>query len=185
MMMSLRPIALTALLSGSQIVLAAPAIGYPMDCAILLCLAGGWPTSAVCSAAKAVFIRRITPWPVEAPLQIWNCPLNGTLEGAPGGDRSDIDISGPTFDFVRSVRVFQIDHRQYMNGDRDCLHSGTIRRGDYGSQGEFRWTNVYPGDVPPASRLPRPQSCETFSYRAVFLEWRSDANGYDFQEIRY
>ena len=48
---------------------------YPVDCAILLCLAGGWPASAECAHARAVFIRRITPWPIEPPLQIWNCPM--------------------------------------------------------------------------------------------------------------
>lgn len=50
---------------------------YPIDCAILLCLAGGWPPSAECSLARAEFIRRATPVPVEPPLQIWRCPLGG------------------------------------------------------------------------------------------------------------
>jgi len=54
---------------------AAPAQAYPVDCAILLCLAGGWPASAPCAHARAVFIRRITPWPIEPPLQIWRCPM--------------------------------------------------------------------------------------------------------------
>ncbi|MCZ4258720.1 hypothetical protein [Sulfitobacter sp. G21635-S1] len=52
--------------------------GAPIDCAILLCLAGGWPSSPECSAARAEFIRRITPWPVEPPLQIWRCPLGAS-----------------------------------------------------------------------------------------------------------
>jgi len=26
-----------------------------------------------------VFIARITPWPVEPPLQIWNCPMRASL----------------------------------------------------------------------------------------------------------
>ncbi|MEI4197702.1 hypothetical protein [Roseovarius sp. E0-M6] len=34
---------------------------YPIDCAILLCLSGGWPASVPCSQARAEFIRRITP----------------------------------------------------------------------------------------------------------------------------
>ena len=49
--------------------LAAPVAAYPVDCAILLCLAGGWPASAECAHARAVFIARITPWPVEPPLR--------------------------------------------------------------------------------------------------------------------
>ncbi|MEO1986444.1 MAG: hypothetical protein ABGX47_07280 [Martelella sp.] len=59
----------------------APAQAYPIDCAILLCLAGGWPSSAPCSAAYAEVVRRITPLPVEPPLQIWNCPLGVSYTG--------------------------------------------------------------------------------------------------------
>ena len=58
---------------------------YPVDCAILLCLAGGWPSSAECSHARAVFIRRITPWPIEPPLQIWRCPMGVALNEEPAG----------------------------------------------------------------------------------------------------
>lgn len=54
---------------------------YPIDCAILLCLAGGWPSSVPCTRARAEFIRRITPWPVEPPLQIWNCPMHASFPG--------------------------------------------------------------------------------------------------------
>jgi len=54
--------------------------GYQVDCAILLCLAGGWPASAPCAHARAVFIRRITPWPVEPPLQIWRCPMGASFD---------------------------------------------------------------------------------------------------------
>lgn len=56
----------------------APAYAYPIDCAIFLCLAGGWPSSPDCNAARAEFIRRITPLPVEPPLQLWRCPMGAT-----------------------------------------------------------------------------------------------------------
>jgi hypothetical protein len=55
--------------------------GYQIDCAILLCLSGGWPASVPCTRARAEFIRRITPWPVEPPLQIWRCPMSIGYEG--------------------------------------------------------------------------------------------------------
>ena len=54
---------------------------YQIDCAILLCLAGGWPASVPCARARAEFIRRITPWPVEPPLQIWRCPMGASFGG--------------------------------------------------------------------------------------------------------
>lgn len=51
------------------------AAAYQIDCAILLCLAGGFPPSEPCARARAEMIRRITPWPIEPPLQLWRCPM--------------------------------------------------------------------------------------------------------------
>ncbi len=78
-------VAAAAAISISSLVgSAAPAQAYQVDCAILLCLAGGWPASAPCAHARAVFIRRITPWPIEPPLQIWRCPMGASFnEPAP------------------------------------------------------------------------------------------------------
>lgn len=58
---------------------ASQADAYPIDCAIFLCLAGGWPGSPDCTAAKTEFIRRVTPYPVEPPLQLWRCPMNASF----------------------------------------------------------------------------------------------------------
>ncbi|TRW94282.1 hypothetical protein FNJ84_19790 [Paracoccus sp. M683] len=70
-----------------------PAVGpskvdaYPIDCAILLCLSGGWPGSVECTAARAEFVRRITPWPIEPPLQIWRCPMRASFRTQSPVDR--------------------------------------------------------------------------------------------------
>ena len=69
----------TAISISGLMASSAPAQAYQVDCAILLCLAGGWPASAPCAHARAVFIRRITPWPIEPPLQIWRCPMGVSL----------------------------------------------------------------------------------------------------------
>ncbi|WP_298571806.1 hypothetical protein [uncultured Aliiroseovarius sp.] len=61
----------------------ANAQSYPIDCAILLCLSGGWPGSVPCVRARAEFIRRITPWPIEPPLQIWRCPMGASFNVDP------------------------------------------------------------------------------------------------------
>ncbi len=74
-----------ATLSPTLLPSPARAQSYPIDCAILLCLAGGWPASVPCARARAEFIRRITPWPVEPPLQIWNCPMNTAFQTDPDG----------------------------------------------------------------------------------------------------
>src|SRR5690606_21654629 len=39
------------------------------------CMAGGFPASTECADAKIEVIRRITPLPVEPPLQLWRCPM--------------------------------------------------------------------------------------------------------------
>jgi hypothetical protein len=156
-----------AALSLAFLVTTQPAQAYPVDCAILLCLAGGWPASAECTYARAVFIRRITPWPIEPPLQIWRCPMGvadrGPLQstaprvwdasnqiGPPVGKfilaqimegSADIDISRLEFDFVRSIRVWDVRH--YSHGERgrddDCSESYNMRLGTYGAQGAFGW----------------------------------------------
>lgn len=149
---------------------------YQVDCAILLCLAGGWPASAECAHARAVFIRRITPWPIEPPLQIWRCPMGVaergplqstaprvwdaiTLTGENLGQfilaqvvegRADIDISGLEFDFVRSIRVWDVryySHRERGRND-DCSESYNMLLGTYGTQGEFSWQRTTPAAAP-------------------------------------
>ena len=62
---------------------------YQVDCAILICLSGGWPASAECTHARSVFIQRITPWPVEPPLQIWRCPMRGAMNNLPESTPSE------------------------------------------------------------------------------------------------
>ncbi|WP_341485645.1 hypothetical protein [Thioclava sp. GXIMD4215] len=73
-----KTIATSCLAAGVAAFSPAPVAAYQIDCAILLCLAGGWPASTECNAAHAEFIRRITPYPIEPPLQIWRCPLGVT-----------------------------------------------------------------------------------------------------------
>ena len=75
-----------AALATAPAMIAAPVpaqAAYNVDCAMLLCIAGGWPESAECAYAYATFIRRVTPWPIEPPLQIWRCPLGVSYEDSP------------------------------------------------------------------------------------------------------
>ena len=76
----LSSVAVALTVTGSSLPIPARAQTYPIDCAILLCLSGGWPASVPCARARAEFIRRITPWPVEPPLQIWRCPMGASYE---------------------------------------------------------------------------------------------------------
>lgn len=219
---------------------------YQIDCAILLCLSGGWPASVPCTRARAEFMRRITPWPVEPPLQIWRCPMGasyqpgsdtnsaariydilddsvGTLPQSypefptesnarpvpgvlrmtdarsgqlPNGlslrliqDRADIDISGPEFNFVRTIRVFDVRYaRQHESGrDGDCNRNATIVLGTYGTQGDFSWTRSALSALPEAHvGLERwGQNCPSIYHRSVFVDWRDYEGNYGFEQVDY
>jgi hypothetical protein len=190
-----------------------PAAAYPVDCAILLCLAGGWPASMECAQAYTVFIARITPWPVEPPLQIWNCPMKASLRREalvehfldvalrqnaapkftplpdslllPVADQADIDISDPAYDFVRSIHVYQIEFRQHRNSDCDCNQSSIVRLGTYGEQGDYNWSNSSTDNIPEASAFSPLQNCNDYSFRSVFIDWRDYEGNYGFEEVRY
>lgn len=223
----------------------ASAQSYPIDCAILLCLSGGWPTSVPCARARAEFIRRVTHWPVKPPLQIWRCPMGASyqpegdgdrrgrlydilFDGAPlpqdlpvnhqrtgtdatpavlsltpdrdarlpnglalhlAQDRADIDISGPEFNFVRSIRVYDVRYaRQHESGrDGDCNRTATIRLGTYGVQGDFAWTPSNPAALPDAHvGLERwGEHCPGIFHRSVFVDWRDYEGNYGYEQVNY
>lgn len=228
----------------------ASAQSYQIDCAILLCLSGGWPASTPCARARAEFIRRITPWPVEPPLQIWRCPMGASLqapdtptplprlwdilasdvsrrnqsnppntvavrpaltlpamyraggswaERLPGGfaltraqsaPGADIDISGPEFNFVRSIRVYNVTYASQRESGRDgnCNRFFSLRVGTYGTQGDFRWVRgSNPGQLPEAHvGLERyGEHCPGIFHRSVFVDWRDYEGNYGFEQVNY
>ena len=194
---------------------AAPAQAYPVDCAILLCLAGGWPASTECAHARTVFIARITPWPVEPPLQIWNCPMRASFRGEAKPlerlfdigvriepvpfvlipetqlklqlvqNRADVDISDTAFDFVRSIRVFEITYQQRRNQHGDCNSWGVVYMGTYGAQGDYSRRRSSVSAVPAASVLAVPADCRDYRHRSVFVEWRDYEGSYGHEEVHY
>lgn len=240
-------VAVILTVTSSSLPMPARAQTYPIDCAILLCLSGGWPASVPCARARAEFIRRITPWPVEPPLQIWRCPMaishepdqspdikdriaqvyfrtsakqsgklhqmvNHDTMGAAllprlrsienltpsltiGGDlhltqeRADIDISGPEFDFVRSIRVFDIRSARQGRSLRtgNCRRLATVYLGTYGRQGDFTWTLASVADLPDAhSGLETwGANCPRISHRSVFIDWRDFQGRYGFEQVNY
>lgn len=219
---------------------------YPIDCAILLCLSGGWPASIPCARARAEFIRRITPWPVEPPLQIWRCPMGMSYEETPKSngadriveaffqtldarprqsfpvremasldalledtwrfpnafeylrgdrtlqlvqDRADIDISGPEFNFVRSIRVFDVRYaRQHEPGRAGgCNRSDNVVLGTYGPQGDFSWHRSTVSALPIAHLGLEQwgQNCPGIYHRSVFVDWRDYQGNYGFEQVNY
>lgn len=121
-----------------------PAQAYPIDCAILLCMAGGFPASAECSRAKAEVIRRITPWPIEPPLQLWRCPMGMSREDAAlaGIALPQLGPDGLTPE-VRAYRdAMEIYHvRYHRTYDREGGYSSfdATQVGRYAEDGSFSW----------------------------------------------
>ena len=222
---------------------------YPIDCAILLCLSGGWPASVPCARAKAEFIRRITPWPIEPPLQIWRCPMGAsfevdpstqnapriydilmstvapqqsfpstpltddTLEAQPavfresggtaqrlpeetmlhliqqvteGNGSADIDIGGPEFNFVRSIKVWDVRHYSHVERGRDdeCSERAYILLGSYGRQGDFSWAGSGPGAAP-SFAIPSRACSRGNSRRGVGVEWHDYEGKHGYEWVSY
>lgn len=124
--------------------LAAPVDAYPIDCAILLCMAGGFPASAECSAAKAEVIRRITPWPIEPPLQLWRCPM-GSGVGVPDGGSGTVPPEVAAYRDAIELWLLS-KHVSMGSGGRDIYVN--ISRSGYGSSGHFVRLPASDDDVP-------------------------------------
>lgn len=221
----------------------AAAQSYPIDCAILLCLSGGWPASVPCARARAEFIRRITPWPIEPPLQIWRCPMGaaypkkldesplahlfdavfdraGQATPTPGpailsrvlspqhrhdaGDQkdwrlpdrfalrlaqgADIDISGPEFNFVRSIRVYDVRYAaQNDSGEGGCIRYASVFLGSYSTQGAFSWARSVPEALPAAhvGLETWGMNCPDLFHRSVFVDWKDYEGNYGFEQVNY
>ena len=104
-------------------------------------------------------------------------------------DRADIDISGPEFNFVRSIRVFDVRYaRQHESGrDGDCNRSATVVLGTYATQGDFAWQRSSITALPSAHiGLERwGQNCPSIYHRSVFVDWRDYEGNYGFEQVNY
>ncbi|OUS21340.1 hypothetical protein A9Q95_06985 [Rhodobacterales bacterium 59_46_T64] len=104
-------------------------------------------------------------------------------------DRADIDISGPEFNFVRSIRVFDVRYawQRESGEDGDCNRSATVVLGTYGTQGDFSWRASSPAALPAAhAGLERwGEHCPSIYHRSVFVEWRDYSGNYGFEQVNY
>jgi len=104
-------------------------------------------------------------------------------------DLADIDISGPEFNFVRSIRVFDVRYaRQHESGrDGDCNRSTVVVLGTYSTQGDFSWRASSPAALPAAhDGLERwGEHCPSIYHRSVFVEWRDYSGNYGFEQVNY
>lgn len=147
----------------------AGAQGYPIDCAIFLCLAGGFPASPECSAAEAVFIARIESF--QPPLQLWNCPMGATfrrdemehplvtlarlnetgeskllqgpfkpMETPAAPLPAAVDFTGADYGFLRSIHVWWTRGIVSRHHD-DCTNTELISEGWYDAGNNWHWAD--------------------------------------------
>lgn len=149
--MKLRDISLAAALA-----LALPALSaaYPIDCAILLCMAGGFPASTECSMAKAEVIRRITPWPIEPPLQLWRCPMkvspkDAALAGIIPPQLGPDGLTPEVRAYRNAMEIYHIRYRRFRDPQGgDILVEDSTQAGTYGRTGVFSWQRASFEDGP-------------------------------------
>ncbi|MEM7729997.1 MAG: hypothetical protein AAF311_12110 [Pseudomonadota bacterium] len=131
----------------------------------------------------------------DAPLRPEGFGLHLARDVIDKGGRADIDISGPEFNFVRSIRVYDVEWRQYIrhseSGDQHCqTPKRKVRLGSYGLQGEFSWQNM---SVTSATAVPwlgfstRDNGvCDhAGSFRGVGVEWRDNDGNHGYEVVRY
>ena len=104
-------------------------------------------------------------------------------------DRADIDISGPEFNFVRSIRVYDVRYaRQHESGrDGDCNRTATVRLGTYGVQGDFAWAPTSLTALPEAHVVLERwgEHCPGIFHRSVFVDWRDYEGNYGYEQVNY
>lgn len=177
-------------LTGTAVTVAPMAASsYPIDCAILLCLAGGFPASKECVAAKAEMIRRITPWPIEPPLQLWRCPMGGGSAAIPvGADGLPPEVRR----FRDGVEIYDINYRRWRGGDDTVVMDGS-RVGGYSGTGQFLWTHramqtapswVFDATGQSEARI-KHQSGPVLRWRGVLLRWQDYQGRHEYEWVPY
>lgn len=107
------------------------------------------------------------------------------LAPLPVAHLADIEISDPTYNFVRSIHVYQIDYTQYRAHDGTCRATAILQRASCGRQGDFSWTPARIGMMPVVSAL-KPMGGRDFcAFRRVFVDWRDFEGTYGFEQVRY
>jgi hypothetical protein len=137
---------------------------------------------------------KYTPKPTASPAVLRE--VEGIADLIIKANQADIDISGREFNFVRSIRVFDVDWYQRVRSNSDGEECRTVRSrvrmGTYGAQGDFQWRRVGPStpQTPDASwlgfRTSANAPCSHAGYfRGVGVEWRDHEGNHGYEVVRY
>lgn len=205
-----RILSTTVVALGMTAIQSGKAEAYPIDCAILLCMAGGFPASAECTAAKVEVIRRITPIPVEPPLQIWRCPMGidanvASLIGLPLSQINEKGYTKEVLDIQNAIEIYDVNYRVIHNSDGGG-HSDTTKKNLWGGD-NMSWVRAsyingpdwlasatggyrkniyeYRGNNMQNRVLVRTENAANFSFRAIVMRWRDIDGNYATEFVRY
>ena len=168
----MKKLVILGLLAGVLSVQANKARAYDMDCAIMLCMAGGFPPSAVCAAAYRTMVQRITPWPSRPPFGICTYAALPTALGGVGGG-VDLDISLPTYAWLRQTRIIWWYGHRHKDDDGDTHYSWSLKSCD-GENRTCQYIGRGSGSSPWPSEIvsENGQNILSFGYgRAVMIEY--------------
>jgi hypothetical protein len=169
---------LMALLSMPQ-----KARAYDIDCAILLCMAGGFPPSAVCAQAYSTMIRRIMPWPSLPPFGICSFAALPVDLGGPGGEGT-LDMSLPEYNWLNQTHVIWFTGRGYKPKDQPYQWDWSLRSCDRENR-ICRYLQTVTGSYTPwpetliaesGQAIAMPAASGTAFGRAILVEY-GDYNG--------
>ena len=153
---------------------------YDIDCAIMLCMAGGFPPSAVCARAYRTMIRRITPWPSRPPFGICTFASVPVELGGPGGE-GEVNTGLPEYEWLNRTHVIWFVGRSYTPRDDPRQWDWSIRSCDrenrtcryiarvYGSHS--RWPSSFVSESGQTILLPVGRGLENFYSRDIMVEY--------------
>jgi hypothetical protein len=153
---------------------------YDIDCAIMLCMAGGFPPSAVCARAYRTMIRRITPWPSRPPFGICTFAAVPVELGGPGGE-GEVDTNLPEYEWLNRTHVIWFTGRSYTPRDDPRQWDWSIRSCDrenrtcryiarvYGSR--IRWPSSFVSESGQTILLPVGRGFGNFYSRDIMVEF--------------
>ena len=153
---------------------------YDIDCAIMLCMAGGFPPSAVCARAYRTMIRRITPWPSRPPFGICTFAAVPLTLGGPGGT-DDLDTSLPDYEWLNRTHVIWFYGGSFKERDEPQQWSWSIRSCDRENRTCHFIQNVYGSHAPwPATfiaetgqviAMPIGRGYGSYAVRSIMVEY--------------
>lgn len=153
---------------------------YDIDCAIMLCMAGGFPPSAVCARAYRTMIRRITPWPSRPPFGICTYAAVPVVLGGPGGT-DDLDTTIPDYEWLNRTHVIWFYGRSYTPRDDPRQWNWTIRSCDRENHtchyiqrvhGSHRpWSGTFIAESGQVIALPVGRGYGNYSVRSIMVEY--------------